>query len=216
VDLEEDGKTVWFSPAGHPSDTIVDGLITGDPTGRAEAPRPDDVRVEVRGVPLRLFIDFQRHYRELRREVRLLALAHESEYPLARDLAELFGTLERDLRDGLGARQIDDALQSGSPTADLALSMPRESASMVGRFIELLDLADDFCRQQRLLSLARTPDQARFQRWFLGELVRQQAGEPPVAWQDAPVRTAAGSEDGDDGTTAPDTTSGARSEGSLA
>jgi hypothetical protein len=211
--VEEDGKTVWFSPATHSRDTLVDGMITGDPTGAAEAPRPDDVRIEVRGVPLRSFIDFQRHYRELRREVRLLALAHGSEYPLAEDLADLFGSLERDLRQGLGAGQIDQALASGAPTADLTLSMPRETAAGTGRFIELLDLADDFARRQRLLSLARTPEQRRFQRWFLGEFVRQQEGEPPLAWQDAPALPAAaeGAPDVDAGAS-----SGSRSEGSLA
>jgi anti-sigma regulatory factor (Ser/Thr protein kinase) len=216
VDVEEDGKTVWFSPATRPSDVIVDGLITGDPTGGAEDERADDVRVEVRGVPLRAFVDFQRHYRELRREVRLLSLAHGSEYPLAEDLADLFGALERDLRQGLGARQIDEALSSGAPTADLSLSMPRETAAGTGRFIELLDRADEFARQQRLLSLARTPEQRRFQRWFLGEFVRQQSGEPPLAWEDAPVpppadsRPAAFSDVTADGTPDP------RSEGSLA
>ena len=187
VDVEQDGKTVWFSPAARAGDTIADGLITGDPNGGAQAPRADDVRVDVRGVPLRFFLDFQRHYRELRREVRLLALAHGSEYPLAEDLADLFGTLERDLRQGLGAGQIDEALSSGAPTADLTLPMPRATAAHTGRFIELLDRADEFAREQRLLSLARTPEQQRFQRWFLGEFVRQQAGEGPVAWQDAPV-----------------------------
>jgi len=192
VDVEEDGKTIWFSPATHAGDTVVDGLITGDPTGGAEAPRADDVRIEVLGVPLRSFIDFQRHYRELRREVRLLALAHGAEYPLAEDLADLFGSLERDLRQGLGVRQVDEALSSGAPTADLTLSMPLETAAGTGRFMELLDRADDFARQQRLLSLARTPGQQRFQRWFLGEFVRQQAGEPPLAWQDAPALPPAG------------------------
>ena len=58
--------------------------------------------------------------------------------------------------------------------------MPRETAATIGRFIELLELADDFCRAERLLSLARTPEQRRFQRWFLSEFVRQEQGEPPT------------------------------------
>jgi hypothetical protein len=221
VDVEQDGKTVWFSPGTCTSDTVVDGLITGDPTGGADAARADDVRIEVRGVPLRAFIDFQRHYRELRREVRLLSLAHGSEYPLAEDLADLFGDLDRDLRQGLGARQIDEALSSGAPTADLTLSMPRETAAGTGRFIELLDRADDFARRQRLLSLARTPDQQRFQRWFLGEFVRQQSGGAPQAWEDGPVPASVDDRpaivDADAASdVAADGTPGPRSEGSLA
>jgi len=65
--------------------------------------------------------------------------------------------------------------------------MPHQTAATIGRFIELLDLADAFCREKRLLSLARTPDQQRFQRWFLSEFVRQERGEAALAWQDAPV-----------------------------
>ena len=65
--------------------------------------------------------------------------------------------------------------------------MPRATARTLSRFIELLDLADDFCRQQRLLSLARTAEQRRFQSWFLGEFVRQADGEEPLPWTE-PVR----------------------------
>ena len=56
-------------------------------------------------------------------------------------------------------------------------------------FIELLDLADEFCREERLLSLARTPEQRRFQRWLLGEFVRQGDGEDPIAWTDVETAT---------------------------
>ena len=187
VVVEDDGKTVWFVPATHSSEEMVEGVVSGEPAAPAREPAADEMSIEIRGVPLRSFIDFQRHYRELRREVRLLALAHEAEYPLAKDLSELFGALERELREGIGAEQIEQALASGGATADLHVAMPRESAATIGRFIELLDLADAFCREERLLSLARTPDQQRFQRWFLSEFVRQQKGQPPLAWQDAPV-----------------------------
>jgi two-component sensor histidine kinase len=187
VEVEEDGKTVWFVPAPQSGEEMVEGVVIGEPAVPAREAGPDDLLITVRGVPLRSFMEFQRHYRELRREVRLLALAHEEEYPLARDLAELFGTLERDLREGIGAEQIEQALASGAATADLQVAMPREAAATIGRFIELLDLADAFCREERLLSLARTPEQQRFQRWFLSEFVRQERGRPPLAWQDAPV-----------------------------
>jgi anti-sigma regulatory factor (Ser/Thr protein kinase) len=188
VEVEEDGKLVWFVPAAQSGEDMVEGVVTGETaTPVATQPSPDEMRIDIRGVPLRSFVEFQRHYRELRREVRLLALAHESEYPLAKDLSDLFGSLERDLREGIGADQIDQALQSGVATTDLHVAMPRQTAATIGRFIELLDLADAFCREERLLSLARTAEQQRFQRWFLNEFVRQEKGEAPLAWQDAPV-----------------------------
>jgi anti-sigma regulatory factor (Ser/Thr protein kinase) len=186
VDLEEDGKTIWFTPATQPGGELVEGVVTGEPPVSQHAPSPDDLRIDIVGVPLRMFADFQRHHRELRREVRLLSLAHGTDYPLAKDLSDLFGALERDLRDGIGADQIEQKLASSASTADLHVAMPRETAT-IGRFIELLDLADAFCREKRLLSLARTPDQQRFQRWFLSEFVRQERGEPSLAWQDAAV-----------------------------
>ena len=187
VEVEEDGKIVWFVPATASRDEMVEGVVTGEPAALPREPSPDEMRIDILSVPLRSFIEFQRHYRELRREVRLLALAHEAEYPLAKDLSDLFGRLETDLREGIGAAQIEHALQSGAANADLQVAMPRATAATIGRFIELLDLADAFCREERLLSLARTPDQQQFQRWFLGEFVRQQQGEAPLAWQDAPV-----------------------------
>ena len=143
--------------------------------------------VEVRGVPLSQFHAFQGHYRELRREVRLLALAHESDYPLAKTLSDLFGSLDRDLREGIRSEDIESRQAAGEATTDLRVAhAARDRAESIGRFLELLDLADAFCREERLLSLARTPEQRRFQQWFLGEFVRQVQGEAPLAWPDAP------------------------------
>lgn len=187
AEIEDDGKVVWFNPAaGFADGDGPDGVITGadDSVTRRWPGHVELVEIEIRGVPLKTFLGFQRHYRELRREVRLLALAHEADYPLAKTLSDLFGSLERHLREGIGMPQIEAALASGARTTVLHLMTPPDAAHTVDRFIRLLDLADDFCRQERLLSLARTPEQQRFQRWFLGELVRQGNGEPPLAWRE--------------------------------
>jgi hypothetical protein len=187
VQVEERGKNVWFVPAPRSGDRLVPGVISGEAPQPVEAAPVDPVVIDVRGVPLRLFVEFQHHFRELRREVRLLALAHESDYPLAKDLSDLFATLDRDLRDGIGTDQIDRALQAGARTTDLQVTTSRRTAAEIGRFIELLDLADAFCRQERLLSLARTAEQRAFQVWLLSEFERQERREAPLAWQDADV-----------------------------
>ena len=195
AEIEEDGKTVWFTPAASfAEDRVPEGVITGIAED-AEARRLFDrdlVEIEIRGVPLKTYLGFQRHYRELRREVRLLALAHEADYPLAKSLSDLFGSLERHLREGVGLTQIEAALASGQRTTVLRLVTPRDATRTVDRFIHLLDLADEFCRQERLLSLARTPEQQRFQSWFLGELVRQGNGEAPLPWAEAAAAPAQG------------------------
>jgi anti-sigma regulatory factor (Ser/Thr protein kinase) len=182
AEIEDDGKVVWFAPAADFADDLgVPGVITGF-AHRAPTPTRDRVRVHVLDAPLALHLGFQHHFRELRREVRLLALAHESDYPLAKSLSDVFGSLERQLRDGMGIEQIEAALAEGKESTDLVVHLPRATASTLTRFLELLDLADDFCRAQRLLSLARSPEQRRFQIWFLSEFVRQADGAPPVSW----------------------------------
>ena len=186
AEIEDDGKVVWFAPAGQfAEDHGTPGLITGVDGMRARrAPTSERVRVQILGVPLQLYIEFQQHFRELRREVRLLSLAHERDYPLAKSLSDLFATLDRHLREGIGVEQIEAAVAASRTHTDLVVHMPRATARTLSRFIELLDLADDFCRQQRLLALARTAEQRRFQSWFLCEFVRQSEGEEPVAWTD--------------------------------
>jgi anti-sigma regulatory factor (Ser/Thr protein kinase) len=184
AEIEDDGKVVWFAPAADFADGKgLPGVITGVDHSRAQAaPTPDRVRVHILDVPLALYVGFQHHFRELRREVRLLALAHQTDYPLAKSLSDLFSELDRQLRDGIGVEQIEAALAKGSESTDLIVHMPRATATTLVRFVELLDLADDFCRAERLLSLARSPEQRKFQTWFLLEFVRQANGEPPVSW----------------------------------
>jgi hypothetical protein len=63
--------------------------------------------------------------------------------------------------------------------------MPRDTATTLVRFVELLDLADEFCRAERLLSLARSAEQRKFQVWFLTEFVRQAEGGSPLSWLEA-------------------------------
>jgi anti-sigma regulatory factor (Ser/Thr protein kinase) len=187
AEIESEGKVVWFNPAPEfTEDTGVVGVIRGgeEPDPAALTTEGDLVDVEIRGVPPQTFLAFQRHYRELRREVRLLALAHERDYPLAKNLSDLFGSLDRHLREGIGMEQIERALASGERTTVLRVRTPRESAPLVERFVDLLDLADEFCRHERLLALERSPEQQRFQRWFLRELVRQGEGAAPVAWSE--------------------------------
>jgi anti-sigma regulatory factor (Ser/Thr protein kinase) len=188
AEIEDDGKIVWFNPAPEFSeDDGAVGVITGVVSEtRPQADSPGMIEFEIRDVPLKSYVGFHRHYRELRREVRLLALAHEADYPLAKSLSDLFGALEQPLHDGMGLDQIEAALEAGSSTTDVHVVMDTASADVIGRFIELLDLADAFCREERLLSLARTVEQQRFQEWFLGEFVRQANGEEALPWVGAP------------------------------
>ena len=191
ADIDNTGKTVWLTPAADIAEGAgVEGVITG-PVGATAKLDPqisirDAVEVSILGVPLALYTGFQHHFRELRREVRLLSLAHAEDYPLAASLSSLFGTLERQLLDGLGHGQLSGAIGNTGDgereTADLHVRMPRSAVETVRRFLDMLDLIDEFCRQERLLVLARSPEQVAFQRWFLGQYLTQAAGGRPTRW----------------------------------
>lgn len=187
ADIDASGKTVWFAPAAEIDEGDgVEGVITG-PAGAPPKPErlgSETVDVSILGVPVALYKGFQHHFRELRREVRLLSLAHANDYPLAASLSALFGSLERQLLDGLGHGHLSGVIGSGAhrETADLHVRMPRSAAETMRRFLDMLDLIDEFCRQERLLVLARSPEQVTFQRWFLGEYLTQAAGGRPTRW----------------------------------
>jgi len=189
AEIEEDGKTMWFTPAAQfAAGDGIEGLITGAAAAPAMTVKdsPEAHEFVIRDVPLKEYVAFQHHYRELRREVRLLALAHQTDYPLAKNLSDLFGSLEQPLSEGMGIDQVQTALADGGRVTDVHVVMLKQSARSLDRFIELLELADAFCREERLLSLARTPLQQRFQRWFLGEFVRQSKGGLPLPWSGSP------------------------------
>jgi hypothetical protein len=185
VDVHDDGKIVWFEPDEHvaetPSDPVID--LPSDDAQRGPVEVPDDyVTVVFDAMPVRLIADFRRHYREVRRELRLLALAHETDYPVAKSLTELFERVDEINRAMSGLEALDDAISDGVDRADLVFRMPPGASDTMAQLLDLLELADEFCRTQRLLALAATPQQFQLQRWFLGEFQRQSRGDPPLGW----------------------------------
>lgn len=76
-----------------------------------------------------------------------------------------------------------EAADQGRAAVDVVYRVPREIADACRRLAAALDEADRYCAEGRyLLSLATPPDALAFRRWYLGEFVRQVAGEPPVSW----------------------------------
>ena len=180
VETGAEGKFVWFSPRADAQETGVAGDVTGD-SPHAPQPRGAVLNVQLLGVPVDQLADFERHHRELAREVALLALAAGTDYPLAKTISDVFALLRRDVRPELG-EQLRQLRSAGVSASDMEVTVTRQAAAELGRFVELLSLADAFCVEQRLLTLARTPDQIAFQNWWFGEISRQLAGEPPTAW----------------------------------
>lgn len=186
ADIEAGGKVVWFEPSGSISDEpdlegIIFNAVDAELAG-AEPELREGIAVELERLPVNLYVVFRRHYHELRRELRLLSLAHETDYPVAKNLSDLFRRFDDEFRASRGTDKLEAAIDAGTDTADISLLVPPSSPATSAQMIDLLELADAFCRAERLLSLATTPQQQQFQQWYLGEFVRQARGESPRPW----------------------------------
>ena len=100
AELEEDGKIVWFVPQVELADGRgVQGTITElQPVQREDPPEVDDpVDVMLVGLPLPEMKANRMHLRELRRELRLLAMGHEAELPAGGVAVPLLRRARRDV-----------------------------------------------------------------------------------------------------------------------
>jgi len=186
AEIEADGKVVWFAPsAAFADDDGPEGRITGVQVvsdRSAGAGSGDSIELQLLGVPAGALAGFERHFREVRREVRLLSLAHHDDYPLADELSELFAQLEMPVQRAVAAERLALTRQRGRPAVDVVLHLSRGQARDLRRFVDLLRVIDAFCREEKLLALARTPVQRQFQTWFLLELAAQAEGREPRPW----------------------------------
>jgi hypothetical protein len=183
---EGEGKLVWFVPSTTPPVAPAPGVLEGWEDDEGEPPFASGpfILVHLLHVPPHDLQATLAHGAELRRELRLLALAHQDTYPVASDLSAYFTALARDFRGQLGGEPLLEALRTGRSHLDLQVKAPPDAEQRFGRLHELLDLADAFCRNERLLTLARSEKQIVFQKWLFGEFVRQGRGEEPLAWAD--------------------------------
>jgi hypothetical protein len=182
--IEADGKIVWFEPSAEMNDEggaawVIDHLDEARPTPE---PTSDTAReIRLLGIDVPLYTSLARQYHELRRELRLLSLSHQSDYPLAGDLTSMFANFERQFPDTY-RDQIRAAEAQGVRRVDLVFPMVREAGPVFVTMTEMFDVADAFCRAERLLSIARTPAQRALHNWLLGELVQQLDGAVPQRW----------------------------------
>ena len=182
--IEADGKIVWFEPAAEMhgesgAEWVIDNSDLPTP---GPEPTSDTAReVSLLGIDVPLYSSLARQYHELRRELRLLSLSHQSDYPLAGDLTSMFANFERQFPDTY-RDQIRAAEARGLPRVDVVFPMVREAGPVFVTMTEMFDVADAFCRAERLLSIARTPSQRALHNWLLGELVHQLDGAVAQRW----------------------------------
>jgi anti-sigma regulatory factor (Ser/Thr protein kinase) len=188
AEIERQGKVVWFEPAATIADepTLEGDIFDAEPRSNGESPLDDGLPVVLRDLPVELYAECYRHHQELRRELRLLALAHGDAYPIASSISRVFRSFHDQLHHTGGASALDAVLE-GEATAksiDASLVVPPTLPHTASRMIDMLELADAFCRSERLLSLATSAEQRAFRRWYLGEFVRQGDGEAPIPWKE--------------------------------
>ena len=180
--IESDQKIVWFEPAHEMSDEgSADWVIDQTDAGTEEPPSETAVEVRLIGVDVPLHSSLSRQYHELRRELRLLSLSHQSDYPLAGDLTSMFAHFERQFPASFHD-QIRHAETRGMLRVDVHFPMVREAGPIFVTMQEMFDVADAFCKAERLLSMARTPVQRAFHNWILDELVHQLDGASARPW----------------------------------
>ncbi|NYG59704.1 hypothetical protein BJ980_002627 [Nocardioides daedukensis] len=186
ADPDEPGKVVWFEPAAEPVDEpdLVGQVFKKPAKVRIAGPRRagEGYTIVFAGFPVSVFLDWRRHFRELRRELRLLALAHHSDYPVAHTITELFERFDDEISTAHVDDSLAEAIAADQASADITMSIGPDTPALLGQVADVLDLADAFCRGERLLALAATPQQREFQTWFVGEVLRQSNGASPLPW----------------------------------
>ncbi|MCW2615895.1 MAG: hypothetical protein JWN08_2889 [Frankiales bacterium] len=143
--------------------------------------------VHVLRAPVRVWDRAGTHTAELLREFALLTIG--SQAGTTRQVPDELLALVGDLRaryagaSSAQAAELEQAVEAGESVHDFTYEVPDGIGQACQTLLELLDAADDYCRQgDRLITLVSPPDQQAFRTWYLGEFVRQSAGLPPRPW----------------------------------
>lgn len=146
------------------------------------------VEIHLLDLPVPLAARARQHFEELTREFALMQSRQreDPDHQVPRELLALVATLtERFAGAATDAeRRLDDAIEQGVDVlADHVLVLPPAAGPASAALDTMIDRADDYCRGgDHLLTLATPPDCVAYRRWYLGEVVGQLSGRPPVPW----------------------------------
>lgn len=187
-DLAHDGrsKSVWFEPSGEAGfETHLQGEIFdfdpdhGEDRAHAEGPH---MSLQLLGVPAKLFGEMRRYHFEVRRELRLLAMTAPDDYPLAREVTEIFVQADRERRSSAGVSRLDQAIVDGVDSIDLELSVPLSTPVTMARIRDLLSEVYRALSREHLLAMRPPEVVVQLETWYFTEFERQGNGEKPLAW----------------------------------
>jgi hypothetical protein len=142
-------------------------------------------------LPVRVWARAQEQHDALMREFALMSVpSEESERQrhVPTRLSSLIDALTADFG-GVATeqeQQLFEAAANGVEVIDeLVYTIPRVAVPASKALGEMLDEADEYCRQgKHLLTLAADEELVRFRWWYLGEFIDQADGKPPVPWPD--------------------------------
>jgi hypothetical protein len=148
------------------------------------------VPVHLRGLPLDIRARSQEHEQDLMRELALVRVSAATEsasnapgrlLDLADELRSTYGSLAAG-PDAL----MEAAVDRGETAADVTYTVPADLRPFLRRTAQVLEEAEEFCRDGRyLLTLAAPPDVAAYRAWIFAEFDRQIAGGDPVPWPES-------------------------------
>jgi hypothetical protein len=182
---------VWFEPATGVRDAPTEGeVFTMDAAldGLPVEPVDESALLPLRllGMPVDLFAHLRRHFNELGRELRLLAITDGEKYPLAVEFSETYLQVEYERRQVSGLDALDRAIADGEEWVDLDYRVPPTAPATMRRLSELLLAVYDQLSGKVLLSIRPPEDVLDFEQWYFGEFTRQEAGEEPIRWDGPP------------------------------
>lgn len=147
------------------------------------------VEVHILGLPVALRERSTQHGDELVREMTLIVSREADGVPTR--VPERLVRLAAEVRGAYGqftqhpTERIDAAAEAGVEVIDeIVYRVPAEAGQLCEHILQVIDETDAFCREgQYLLALATPPDVRAYQRWMLGEFIRQGRGERPLSWE---------------------------------
>jgi hypothetical protein len=148
----------------------------------------DTVEVRLLGAPIGVWAEAADRYRDLLREFTLLQFGHAEGRSVPERLLHLSEQLTGKYAGLTAANNAlrDDAAAAGDQRIDLTYHVPVEVGDACRDLLQLLEEADEYCRNDQLLTLATPPTQVAFRRWYLNQFIDQIDGMPPTAW-DGPL-----------------------------
>jgi hypothetical protein len=142
--------------------------------------------VRIVDFPLPVALRVRQHAESLSREFAIIALGGGDEADVPKRLLEI-AQLQHERYAGLNPEAdeaVDAALDRNQEFIDFTLYVPERLKGETVDMAPLLLEVDEYCRSGDLLTPPPTDEMRAFWLWFLAEIVRQLAGEQPVAWRD--------------------------------